>query len=84
MDWTTVASLAVAWVGQVLKSLKSFPTAAAQAITFAVAFAFYAVGNHYSATDVEWFQNGVVWALAALGVGSLAGHVKLAPATDSK
>lgn len=84
MDWTVVASMAVAWLGQVLKSLKAFPTAAAQAITFAVAFAFYAVGHHYTATDAEWFQNGVLWALAVLGVGSVAGHTKLAPETDSK
>lgn len=84
MDWTVVASMAVAWLGQALKSVKQFPTPVAQAITFGVAFAFYAVGNHYTATDVEWLQNGVLWALAVLGAGSVAGHTKLAPATNSK
>jgi hypothetical protein len=83
MDWTTIASLAVAWLGQALKSVKKFPTLLAQILTFAVAFAFYAVEHHYAATDGDWFRAGIVWSLAVIGASSMAGHAKLAPKTDS-
>lgn len=83
MDWAAIASLALAWLGQQLKAFKVFPTPLAQAITFGVGFAFYAVGHHYSATDASWFQNGIAWSLAVLGLGSVAGHTGLAAKTDS-
>ena len=84
MDWAAISTVALGWLGQNVKAYKQVPTWAVQAVMFGAAFGFYALGHHYAASDTSWFQNGVSWALASLGVSSVTGATGLAPKTDSK
>ena len=84
MDFTALSTLALGWVGQHLKAIKSFPTPAAQAIVFGCALALYSVKVHPEFSSADWFTNAVAWALAALGVSSVVASSGLAPKTDSR
>lgn len=83
MDWTALASVVLGWLGQHLKAYKQVPTSVTQAGLVAIGLAFYALGHPFQPTP-DWYQNGIAWAFAILGVGSMAAGTGLAAKTDSK
>lgn len=86
-QWQGQAAIiaALGYFGQWLKSIKAFPTWAAQAciaISAVAAFALLKVPEAGHAS--EWLRDAVGFAVMALGVSSLSAGMGLAPKTDSK
>ncbi len=82
-DWALTAGVIVAYLGQWLKAIKGFPTAAAQAVIVVVALGLYALDVPPAQPWSVWAKGAIVWGLAVLGGSSLAAGVKAAPRTDS-
>lgn len=82
-DWALLATVVLGYASQWAKAHKETPTWIVQVSTFAIAFGFYAAGDHNVVSNSQWFRDGIVWAFSALGWGSLAGNTRLAPKTDS-
>lgn len=83
--WETGVGVSIGYLGQWLKSLKTFPTAAAQGTILVVCIGVFALFHHPAQmppTD-DWIRHAATWALAVLGVSSVAAGTNGAPRTDS-
>lgn len=85
MEAQGIIMAALGYVGQHVKSIKAFPTWAAQLVISASAVAAFALLQLPQAGHVrEWIIGAIGFALSTLGVASLSAGTGLAPKTDSK